>query len=386
MGSAPASSATVAKPKNKASRPASAPTKRSTSSKPAKALKASTGKAAAPKSAPAKKTGALAPKRRLRSKHAPALAEEPADNVIVARDLRKTFGDFVAVEGISFEVPRGTCFGLLGPNGAGKTTTIKMIDCTSPLSAGSLHVLGMDTRSDRRAIKQRLGLVPQDDNLDPDFTVHKNLSVFARFFGIKAKIAHQRADELLDFVSLAERRDSHINTLSGGMKRRLVVARSLVNDPDILILDEPTTGLDPQARHTIWDKIRALRREGKTVLLTTHYMDEAEMLCDELVVIDQGKIIEQGNPKDLIKKHTDGKALELVVAHEDAAQLADLSDFLTKTGVPHERLSERIIAYGPKLRQVEAKARKNPSVQEMIERRATLEDVFLRLTGRALRD
>ncbi|MBW3582543.1 MAG: ABC transporter ATP-binding protein [Euryarchaeota archaeon] len=308
------------------------------------------------------------------------------DAVVVARGLTKRYGDFVAVDGIDLTIQRGTCFGLLGPNGAGKTTAIKTIQCVSPLTEGTLHVLGMDTRTERRHIKRLLGLVPQEDNLDPDFTVFKNLTTYARFFRIPRRTAHERADRLLHFVQLQEKRDAHIQQLSGGMKRRLVVARSLVNDPQLLILDEPTTGLDPQARHTIWDKIRALKREGKTVLLTTHYMDEAEMLCDRLVIIDKGRILEEGAPRELIRKHVGGQAMELVAGAERPETLDALAADLDARGVTYERLSDRLLAFGPNLNEIENELRTKHGLTETIERRATLEDVFLRLTGRALRD
>ena len=310
----------------------------------------------------------------------------PADAVVVARSLTKRFGALVAVDGIDLSIPRGVCFGLLGPNGAGKTTAIKMIQCTVPLTSGSLSVLGMDATRERRAIKRRLGLVPQEDNLDPDFTVHKNLTVYARFFRIPKNIARQRADDLLRFVQLDEKRNARIQELSGGMKRRLIVARSLVNDPELLILDEPTTGLDPQARHTIWDKIRSLKREGKTVLLTTHYMDEAEMLCDTIVVIDHGKVIEKGAPRELIQKHTGGETVEFVESASDAQILDAVAADLKQRGLPHERLPDRVIAFGTDLKGVTEEVAARHKVSEVVRRRASLEDVFLRLTGRALRD
>ena len=321
-------------------------------------------------------------------------------DIVVAKGLRKSYGDFEAVAGIDLCIRKGVCFGLLGPNGAGKTTTIRMIQCVSPRSGGSLSVLGMDPDADARAIKQRLGVVPQDDNLDPDFTVRNNLIVYARYFGVPRAAAQAKADELLAFLDLADKADSRIDTLSGGMKRRLVVARSLINDPDVLVLDEPTTGLDPQARHALWDTIRRLRRRGKTILLTTHYMDEAEMLCDELVIIDKGRIHEQGRPRELIAKHCGREAVEFVV-DEGTAGLADAVDeavvasaaadrlaaIVRELGdIPHERLGDRVIAYGDELEALQARVRDACGVTESVLRRATLEDVFLRVTGRALRD
>jgi lipooligosaccharide transport system ATP-binding protein len=303
---------------------------------------------------------------------------------VEAKGLVKRFGPLVAVDGLDLEIPAGTCFGLLGPNGAGKTTTIRMIQGQSPPSAGSLSVLGLDATRQTRQVKARLGIVPQENNLDPDFTVHQNLVVYARYFGIPRQEASARADELLAYLALADKRDSHVLELSGGMKRRLVVARALLRDPDMLVLDEPTTGLDPQARHTIWEKIRHLRSLGKTILLTTHYMDEAEMLCDELVVIDKGRVLERGAPRDLIRKHTEGEAVELVTGYSSPEPLAEIAAYCEKARIPHERLPDRVVAYGKPAGELEE--RFAGRVQETIRRRATLEDVFLRLTGRALRD
>ncbi len=309
--------------------------------------------------------------------------------MVVARALVKRFGAFTAVDGIDLEIPGGVCFGLLGPNGAGKTTTIRMIQCVSPRDQGELSVLGLDPARDGRAIRARLGVVPQEDNLDPDFTVRDNLRAYARFYAMPSAQIDERADQLLAFMQLQTKAKGRVEALSGGMKRRLIVARALMNDPDILVLDEPTTGLDPQARHQLWDTIRALRRQGKTILLTTHYMDEAEMLCDQLVVVDQGKVLEMGRPRELIDKHAGNEALELVAAESaDVAQvLQDLAKDLDARGVAHEVMGDRVLAYGKSLAGLQAKLRRaHPDVAEMILRRATLEDVFLRLTGRALRE
>ncbi len=308
--------------------------------------------------------------------------------IVQATGLRKSFGDFEAVRGIDLAIPKGVCFGLLGPNGAGKTTTIRMIQAVSPRDDGDLMVLDADPAKDSRGLKRRLGVVGQEDNLDPDFTVIDNLRIYARFFGIDAATAEARAKELLGFMDLVEKADARIDELSGGMKRRLVVARALVNDPELLILDEPTTGLDPQARHALWNTIRRLRRQGKTILLTTHYMDEAEQLCDELVIIDQGQVHEQGIPADLIRKHCGSEAVEFVIADVDEEEAnrhldaiaADLGD------VPHERLGDRIIAYGDGLQPIMERIRDAHAPESNVLRRATLEDVFLRLTGRALRE
>lgn len=307
--------------------------------------------------------------------------------VVAASGLRKSYGDFEAVAGIDLTIPKGVCFGLLGPNGAGKTTTIRMIQCVSPRTDGALEVLGRDPANDARAIKGRLGVVPQEDNLDPDFTVRDNLVLYARFFGIPKAPAQAKADELLRFLDLEDKASGRVDALSGGMKRRLVVARALVNDPDLLILDEPTTGLDPQARHALWDTIRRLRREGKTILLTTHYMDEAEMLCDELVIIDQGKVHEQGKPRELIAKHCGAEAVEFVVDENHAEHQTHLDAILADLGdARSERLGDRILAYGDDMEAVQARIRDAHPVMESVLRRATLEDVFLRLTGRALRE
>jgi lipooligosaccharide transport system ATP-binding protein len=307
-------------------------------------------------------------------------------HAVEAKGLTKRYGDLVAVDALDLPIPTGVCFGLLGPNGAGKTTTIRMILGQTPPTSGSLHVLGLDITQQPREIKRRVGVVPQENNLDPDFTVHRNLLVYARYYNMPRAKATAKADALLDYMQLREKRDAEVMELSGGMKRRLIVARALLNDPDLLVLDEPTTGLDPQARHTIWEKIRELRRQGKTILLTTHYMDEAEMLCDELVIIDKGKVLERGAPRQLIKKHTGGEAAEFVVGYEGGqARLDTLADLLRRRDVPYERLAERIIAFGAHLPELLAEVPAD-AVDETIRRRATLEDVFLRLTGRALRD
>jgi lipooligosaccharide transport system ATP-binding protein len=314
-------------------------------------------------------------------------AAHGVDAALAAVGLGKRFGELLAVDDLNLSIPRGTCFGLLGPNGAGKTTTIRMIQAQLPPSSGTLEVLGLDAVRQGRAIKAKLGVVPQENNLDPDFTVRQNLTVYARYFGIAAEEAGVRADRLLQFLQLSEKRDASIQELSGGMKRRLIVARSLINDPGLLVLDEPTTGLDPQARHSIWEHVRQLRRDGKTILLTTHYMDEAEMLCDEVAVMDHGKILERGAPRALIARHTEGEAVEFVVAWTpDGSGVAGVADVLRRDGVPHERLPDRVIAYGAKAVTLATSPPGGWAVVETIRRRATLEDVFLRLTGRALRD
>ena len=231
--------------------------------------------------------------------------------LIQARNLVKRFDDFVAVDGIDFDLQRGEAFGFLGPNGAGKTSTMRMIGCVSPATDGTLSVLGMDPARDGSKIRARLGVVPQQDTLDMELTVRENIVIYGRYFGLPRKELGARADELLDFVELTERANDKVEPLSGGMKRRLTIARSLVNEPEVLLLDEPTTGLDPQARHVVWDRLYRLKRQGVTLLLTTHYMDEAEQLCDRLVVMDRGKIVAEGSPRDLIQRYSTREVVEL---------------------------------------------------------------------------
>jgi lipooligosaccharide transport system ATP-binding protein len=232
-------------------------------------------------------------------------AQEPDAPVLVrGRGLTKRYGDFTAVDGIDLDVRRGESFGVLGPNGAGKSTTMRLIGCVSDPTSGELRILGLDPRSDGPRIRARLGVVPQRDTLDEELTVRENVLVYGRYFGMSRAAVRAKADELLDFVQLAERADSVVEPLSGGMKRRLTIARALVNDPDVLLLDEPTTGLDPQARHVLWDRLYRLKREGVTLVLTTHYMDEAEQLCDRLVVMDGGRYVAEGSPADLIRAHS----------------------------------------------------------------------------------
>jgi len=301
--------------------------------------------------------------------------------LIEAENLTKKFGDLVAVNNINFDIFKGECFGFLGPNGAGKTTTIKMIHCVLPLTSGKLTVAGMDVTEKGREIKEMIGVAPQEDNLDPDFTVFHNLMVYARYFDIPKAEAERRTEELLRFVRLEEKRDVIIEHLSAGMKRRLILARALINEPQILILDEPTTGLDPQARHLIWDKIRGLRKQGVTVVLTTHYMDEAAQLCDRLIIMDYGKIIEEGKPSTLIKKHVGEEVLE-VAYDEEVTQL--LPKTLQDARV--EVVSDRIHVFTTKPKGVFAKMLKEVPFKEAMIRDANLEDVFLKLTGRRLRE
>ena len=307
---------------------------------------------------------------------------------ISAKSLTKNYRGFCAVNNVSLEIPKGICFGLLGPNGAGKTTMIQMIQASSPITNGKLEVLGMDTISDRREIRKKIGVIPQEDNLDPDFSVRYNLLVYARYFGIGLDEAKEKAEELLKKVELTDKAEQEINNLSGGMKRRLIVARGMINEPELLILDEPTTGLDPQARHSVWDQIRIFKNEGKTVLLTTHYMDEAEILCDELAIMDSGRILIQGNPKELIKKTIGDDAAELVALSfgkdEETLNLVEKKCKLMK--VSYSRVTDRIILYGKEIENIISEFKDEENLTDIIRRRATLEDVFLNLTGRQLRD
>lgn len=301
-------------------------------------------------------------------------------NVIEAKDLSKQFRDFVAVDAISFSVRSGECLGLLGPNGAGKTSTIRMIYGFSPMSAGELRVFGLDVDTHWRAIRARIGVCQQENNLDPDLTVLKNLEVFASYFDIPAKTARQKALRLLQLNSLDHRAHSNIPELSGGMVRRLILARALINDPELLILDEPTTGLDPQSRHQAWERIEQLRTDGLSVLLTTHNMDEAARLCDRLVIMDQGKILVEGTPGELIERHVGRYVLEVHKADEDLRRL------VRSQGLSHDDLGHRIIIYGSGTEQLFHSLSSRCDGASCSLRMATLEDVFLRLTGRELRE
>jgi len=301
--------------------------------------------------------------------------------LIEAENLTKKFGDLVAVDKINFKVFKGECFGFLGPNGAGKTTTMKMVHCVLPLTSGKLTVADMEVTEQAREIKKMIGVAPQEDNLDPDFTVFHNLMVYARYFDTPKAEASKRTEELLRFVQLEEKQKVLIDQLSAGMKRRLIMARALINEPQILILDEPTTGLDPQARHLIWDKIRSLQKQGVTVVLTTHYMEEAAQLCDRTVIMDYGKIIEEGKPAELIKKHVGEEVLE--VAYDE-----EVLKFL-RNAFPDARLdvvSDRIQVFTNQPKGVFAQILNKFSFKAAMIRDANLEDVFLKLTGRRLRD
>jgi lipooligosaccharide transport system ATP-binding protein len=305
--------------------------------------------------------------------------EEP---LIHARGLVKRFGDFVAVDGIDVDVHPGEAFGFLGPNGAGKSSTMRMVGCVSPPTAGTLRILGLDPVRDGPKIRARLGVCPQQDSLDPELTVTENLTVYARYFGIAREVARARAAELLDFVQLSERANDKVDPLSGGMKRRLTIARALVNEPEIVLLDEPTTGLDPQARHLVWERLFRLKQRGVTLVLTTHYMDEAEQLCDRLVVMDHGKIVAEGSPRQLIDEHSTREVLELRFGEDT---LDTVAGKLTGIGERVEVLPDRILIYaGDGDAAADAVHVRGLTPSSVLVRRSSLEDVFLRLTGRTL--
>jgi len=301
--------------------------------------------------------------------------------VIEAKDLAKRYEELLAVDSISFKVLKGECFGFLGPNGAGKTTTMKMVHCALPLTSGELQVKGMNVEENAREIKKLIGVAPQENNLDPDFTVLKNLLVYSRYFDMRKDVAMERAEKLIEFLQLGEKKNVVIEQLSAGMKRRLILARALINEPEILILDEPTTGLDPQARHLIWDRIRNLKKEGVTILLTTHYMEEAAQLCDRIVIMNNGKIIEEGKPPELVEKHIGKKVIEITYEEEILTLLN--SSF---HDVKHEEIGDKIHIFTNHPEEVSAKILKKFPLKEVLIRDANLEDVFLNLTGRKLRD
>jgi len=309
---------------------------------------------------------------------APAIQIQ-ADPIIMCKGLHKVYGDLEAVSGLDLDIPRGNCFGLLGPNGAGKTTTLRMLLGQSPRTSGALSVFGESIESNLREIRQRTGIVPQADNLDPDFTVSENLRIYGLYFRITSSVLEHRIPKLLKLVELDHRAKDRISTLSGGMKRRLILARALINDPDLLLFDEPTTGLDPQARHMIWSQIHRLKRNGKTILLTTHYMEEAERLCDEIVIIDHGKLIAQGPPKDLIRIHCQKEVLEI---------RGELPDRLfTELGYQRSRFEQAgdtYYLYSDDPTELLETAAALPELA-CLHRQSGLEDVFLRMTGRELR-
>src|SRR5436309_2838440 len=304
--------------------------------------------------------------------------------LIHARKLTKRFGEFTAVDGVDFDVQPGEAFGFLGPNGAGKTSTMRMIGCTSPISDGELSVLDMDPRRDGPRIRARLGVVPQADTLDNELTVRENLLIYGRYFGLPREECAKRADELLEFVQLADRGKDLVEPLSGGMKRRLTIARSLINEPDLMLLDEPTTGLDPQARHLLWDRLYRLKQRGTTLVLTTHYMDEAEQLCDRLVVMDKAKIVAEGSPRQLIERYSTKEVAEFRFAAGIQETLDGQFDGLAER---IERLPDRVLLYADDGEEVVVAARdRGLHPETVLVRRSTLEDVFLRLTGRSLID
>ena len=311
------------------------------------------------------------------------IVQDPT-KVIQVENLRKSYKDLMAVDDISFEVSRGEIFGLLGPNGAGKTTTVECLQGLRRYTSGKISVLGLDPATEGAQIRARMGLVPQEDSLDLDLTVLDNLMIYGRYFDMPKKVIRQRADQLLEFAQLTERANDRVDPLSGGMKRRLTIARALISDPDLLILDEPTTGLDPQARHLLWDRLYRLKQQGVTLVITTHYMDEAEQLCDRLVVMDKGRFAAEGSPRQLIAHHATKEVVELRFEpgrHEEIApQVADLAE-------RHEVLPDRILLYADDGdAALDGVAAMGLAPRSTLVRRSTLEDVFLRLTGRTLVD
>jgi lipooligosaccharide transport system ATP-binding protein len=307
-----------------------------------------------------------------------------ATNAIEAAGLTKRFGEFTAVDHLDLTVEAGQCFGFLGPNGAGKSSTMRMIGCVSPPTEGTLKVLGRDARTDGPQIRARLGVVPQLDSLDAELTVRENLLIYGRYFDLPRKVCRERADELLEFAQLTERANDRVEPLSGGMKRRLTIARALINEPELVLLDEPTTGLDPQARHVLWDRLYRLKQRGVSLILTTHYMDEAEQLCDRLVVMDAGKIVADGSPRELITTHCQREVVELRFPLDrdrpEVSRFADLADHI-------EELPDRLLLGADDGEAVLAGVHATGvTIESALVRRSSLEDVFLRLTGRSLAD
>lgn len=301
-------------------------------------------------------------------------------SIIAVKNLRKTFGDFTAVDGISFTVQKAECFGLLGPNGAGKTSTIRMLYGYSPASDGELHLFDQLIANDWRTVKNRIGVCQQEDNLDPDLSVRDNLLTYARYFNLSIADARQTTDRLLNFFALDNRAKTNIRELSGGMKRRLVLARSLINNPDLLILDEPTTGLDPQSRHQVWERLEELKNGGLTILLTTHYMEEASRLCDRLVIMNQGRILLEGRPQELIRHYVGREVIE--VSPPDP----ELLSYLENRGLHFEILGQRLVIHNQADADLFTTLTKIFGGRRCTLRPATLEDVFLHLTGRELRE
>ena len=305
-----------------------------------------------------------------------------SEELIIARSLTKKFGDFLAVDGIDFSVKRGESFGLLGPNGAGKSTTMRIIGATSQRTSGEITILGKDPEEFGPQIRAHLGVVPQKDNLDEQLTVTENLYIYGRYFGLSSQFIKGKIGELLEFAQLEEKRDTKVENLSGGMKRRLTIARALVSEPDILMLDEPTTGLDPQARHILWDRLFRLKEKGVTLVITTHFMDEAEQLCERLIVMDRGKIMAEGSPVDLIKRFSTREVLELRFGSEKNEEIAEkLHSYCDRL----EILPDRILLYAEDAEHaLEEITRAGMHPRTSLVRRSSLEDVFLRLTGRSL--
>jgi len=321
------------------------------------------------------------------SKYLPLAERAPsefADALVVARGLVKRFGEFVAVDGVDFEIARGESYGFLGPNGAGKTSTMRMIACMSPVTDGTLRVLGRDPERDGPNIRRRIGLVPQEDTLDLELTVLDNLLVYGRYFDLSRSAIRERAEELLDFAQLTERAEDKVDALSGGMKRRLTIARALISNPELLILDEPTTGLDPQARHLLWDRLYRLRRQGVTLVITTHYMDEAEQLCERLAVMDRGRFAAEGAPLELINRYATKEVVELRFRTALPAEVAPRVEKLVKRV---EILPDRLLLYSDDGDATLDEVRRlGLATDSELVRRSSLEDVFLRLTGRTLID
>jgi lipooligosaccharide transport system ATP-binding protein len=306
------------------------------------------------------------------------------ETTLFARGLKKSYGSFEAVKGVDFEVHRGECFGFLGPNGAGKTTTMKMIYAAAVPTGGELKVAGLDVRSAEREVKRRIGVVPQENNLDEDLKVKENLLVYGRYFDLPRKLVRRRAEELLEFVQLSDKAGAKVEELSGGMKRRLLIARALINDPDLVVLDEPTTGLDPQARHLVWDKLRQLAGEGKTLVLTTHYMDEAAQLCDRLCIMESGRIIAEDAPRALISEHVSPEVLEFRAGPEALERLAPIVE---SAADDVDRVGDTLLIYTADAEAVTRRVRESGvEVRNTLHRQASLEDVFLKLTGRRLVD
>lgn len=301
-------------------------------------------------------------------------------SIIAARQVVKRFGNFTAVDQVDFTVERGEFFALLGPNGAGKTSTIRMIYGFSPLTCGEMKIFGLDIKKDWRQIRSRLGVCQQENTLDPDLSVEKNLLLYARYFEMEKSRASERAGELLDFFALVNKRRAKVMELSGGLARRLQLARALMSEPELLILDEPTSGLDPQSRHQVWDRLLALKKRGLTMVLTTHYMDEAENLCDRLAIMDQGKIIAEGRPRELINQYASESVIEIEGPDEK------LKKYIRDNEVEHDDLGERVIIYAEPRGQLENLIREKFCVESCRFRAGNLEDVFLRLTGRELRE